>query len=448
MLLDNSYDSYNYTGNVVYNNWAASLLPILQIQHYMALKELGSLKQYEPCVVSDLFTSNDFSHALPSILIHRGEVVVNSFNITCQFSSALDELLLRKDLTDKVTNLAQNLELITKKDETSDSDNVAFLSELLDSFRNLTGTTTPDRKKILDLSVGLAPSPDIYISFDDCFDTIINKPKNIPILLDLDSACNFINDNNIILFIKQLTFLKKKFKADTVTISLSTHKDNFDKIKEISEMISPKLSKNIKIGLSFYYGGIYNYNKKSNIPIDNEFNSNKLDTFNFYYTNCFNNDTVFFAIFDATIDKNIYKRYQNELPMLLGRPSQSNIEENNFMNINTTTQSFNGVIEILNTYINSIKHIHHDNILDIQKDMMTHISSYELKNKVIEKNFNFIFRYFNEGYADKDDYTDILFYIEFFIPNMNISTEELLIIRKILSLISLKSKENKKLIKN
>ena len=134
--------------------------------------------------------------------------------------------------------------------------------------------------------------------------------------------------------------------------------------------------------------------------------------------------------------------------MLLGRPSQSNIEENNFMNINTTTQSFNGVIEILNTYINSIKHIHHDNILDIQKDMMTHISSYELKNKVIEKNFNFIFRYFNEGYADKDDYTDILFYIEFFIPNMNISTEELLIIRKILSLISLKSKENKKLIKN
>ena len=171
MLLDNSYDSYNYTGNVVYNNWAASLLPILQIQHYMALKELGSLKQYEPCVVSDLFTSNDFSHALPSILIHRGEVVVNSFNITCQFSFALDELLLRKDLTDKVTNLAQNLELITKKDETSDSDNVAFLSELLDAFRNLTGTTTPDRKKILDLSVGLAPSPDIYISFDDCFDT-------------------------------------------------------------------------------------------------------------------------------------------------------------------------------------------------------------------------------------------------------------------------------------
>ena len=174
-------DRYNYTDNVVYNNWAARLLPILQIQHYMALKELGSLKQYEPCVVSDLFTSNDFSHALPSILIHRGEVVVNSFNITCQFSSALDELLLRKDLIDKATNLAQNLELITK-DETSDSDNVAFLPELLDSFRTLTGTNTPDRKKILDLSVGLAPSPDIYISFDDCFDnncSIIDVDKEL-----------------------------------------------------------------------------------------------------------------------------------------------------------------------------------------------------------------------------------------------------------------------------
>ena len=174
-------DRYNYTDNVVYNNWAARLLPILQIQHYMALKELGSLKQYEPCVVSDLFTSNDFSHALPSILIHRGEVVVNSFNITCQFSSALDELLLRKDLIDKATNLAQNLELINK-DETSDSDNVAFLPELLDSFRTLTGTNTPDRKKILDLSVGLAPSPDIYISFDDCFDnncSIIDVDKEL-----------------------------------------------------------------------------------------------------------------------------------------------------------------------------------------------------------------------------------------------------------------------------
>ena len=174
-------DRYNYTDSVVYNNWAARLLPILQIQHYMALKELGSLKQYEPCVVSDLFTSNDFSHALPSILIHRGEVVVNSFNITCQFSSALEKLLLHKDLIDKATNLAQNLELITK-DETSDSDNVAFLPELLDSFRTLTGTNTPDRKKILDLSVGLAPSPDIYISFDDCFDnncSIIDVDKEL-----------------------------------------------------------------------------------------------------------------------------------------------------------------------------------------------------------------------------------------------------------------------------
>lgn len=209
-------------------------------------------------------------------------------------------------------------------------------------------------------------------------------------------------------------------------------------------MIEPKLSKNIKIGLSFYSGGIYDYNKKSNIPMDNDFNSNKVDTFNFYYTNCFNKDTVFFAIFDATVDKNIYKRYQNELPMLLGCPSQNKVEENNFMNINTTTLGFNGVIEILNTYINSIKHIHHENILDMQKNMMTHLSSYELKNKVKEKNFNYIFRYFNEGYADKDDNDDcidILYYIEFYISNINLSKEELSMIQNILSQISLKLKE-------
>ena len=277
--------------------------------------------------------------------------------------------------------------------------------------------------------------------FDSSFDTIINKPKNIPIILDLDSTCGFINDNNIILFIKQLIFLKKKFKADTVTISLSTNNDNFDKIKEVLEMIESKLSKNIKIGLSFYSGGIYDYNKKTNITMDNDFNSNKVDTFNFYYTNCFNKETVFFAIFDATADKNIYKRYQDELPMLLGCPSQNKVEENNFMNINTTTLGFNGVIEILNTYINNIKHIHYENILDMQKNMMMHISIYELENKIREKNFNFIFRYLNEGYAEDDDYKNILFYIEFYIYKKNISIEELPIIKEILCLISLKIKE-------
>ena len=32
------------------------------------------------------------------------------------------------------------------------------------------------------------------IILKETLDTIINKPKNIPILLDLDSICNFIND--------------------------------------------------------------------------------------------------------------------------------------------------------------------------------------------------------------------------------------------------------------
>lgn len=183
ILLDDQYGSYNsivdnIRGNVIYNNWAATLLPILQIQHYMAIKELVLLKQYEPCFVSNFFTA--FTADDASILMDCGQIVLNSFSTACEFSSALEDVLVQKDFICSMSNFAQKLNILATMNKTSDSDNI----EIPEPQDLLTGVNTElqDQQKLMDLAVGLAPSPDTYISFDDCFDnncSIIDVDKEL-----------------------------------------------------------------------------------------------------------------------------------------------------------------------------------------------------------------------------------------------------------------------------
>lgn len=315
------------------------------------------------------------------------------------------------------------------------------------------------------------------------YNPLWNYDITIAVMLDLDGTCDNIDDNKASVFIQQLELLRKKFDADYCTISISTHADNPKKIIGVLDILNRNLTENIKIGTSFYYGGKYIYDTKSDIYVHPSFNYRKIDTFISYYveptkpksvpnlsffqpryvgpakpkpisslsissdnydeqtSSDFNSVSFrnkWFAIVDDCIDENTYKKFQKSHPMLLARPSQHYHESynDNFMSISTTTDGFDGVIEIFDKYIDSINNLDRNEILDTQKNMITHLSWYELKNKILNKDYIFIERYFREGYADFDDYRKILNKIDLMISNLERNNSEELQLRKLYSLIA------------
>ena len=63
------------------------------------------------------------------------------------------------------------------------------------------------------------------------------------------------------------------------------------------------------------------------------------------------------------------------------------------MRIATTTRGFDGVIETLNIYIHSIQKLTPTDILLKQKNMIRHLSSFELSDKVKKQDFTYLVQY-------------------------------------------------------
>ncbi len=265
-----------------------------------------------------------------------------------------------------------------------------------------------------------------------------NTPKTIAVLLDLDGTCDFIDDEKAKEFLNQLEIIRKKFRADYGTISISTHYGTPERIKPVLDILSRNTTKNIKIGLNFYYGGIYDYEQDSITMMESNFNADKVSTFEDYYIHGIGYNNQWFAVIDDSISKDTYKRYQYSHLMFLCRPSQTEYGTNNncFMSYATETNGFDGVIEGFNIYIDSIKKLSKEQVLETQKNMMTHISSHELINKIRERNYEFIERYFKEGYADEADYRDVIVWIGLTNKNQKPTKKELQKIRRILEIIS------------
>lgn len=269
-------------------------------------------------------------------------------------------------------------------------------------------------------------------------------PRTIAVLLDLEGTSDFIDDEKAKLFIEQLDIIRKKFGAELGTISISTHFRDLSRMENVLEILSHNTTSNIKIGLNFYYGGIYDFNKRLNIPQGYNFNSNKISTFDNYYVHNSEMDNQWFALIDDTISEETYKKYQNNHPMLLSRPSQLEygLKYNCFMNISTMTKGFDGVLEAFDKYINSIKELSPEQILEIQRNMLVHLSGYELTDKIRKRDYSFIERYFVGGYADETDYRDALKWIIFTNSNQTPTKEELIQIKNILELMTQKFQVN------
>lgn len=270
-----------------------------------------------------------------------------------------------------------------------------------------------------------------------CDNSLFKKTKQIAIMLDLEGTSEKMNEKTAEVFVKQLDFIRKKFKADVGTISISTQARDSIKMQNILNILEHHTTDKIKIGLCFYYGGIYDFDEKMDDLQEFGFNANKVSTFASFYLRDFLIENMWFAIIDDEISEDVYKNYQNKQPMLVVRPSKNECDlvYNSFMNIATKTKDFDGVIECLNIYINSIKNLTPEQVLEKQKNMICHLSSSELYRKVRHKHdYSFLERYFREGYADVADYQDALTWLGF-TEIVECSTEELLQIKSILTMI-------------
>lgn len=289
-------------------------------------------------------------------------------------------------------------------------------------------------RKSLDV-VGVKEESKLIVTKSD-YENLDNN-KTIAVMLDLEGTVDYLDDSKAKIFINQLDLLRKKFGAKKGIISISTFSTHPQKIKEAFDILSPHLIDSIEIGTSFYYSGVYDYAKDMGTFKEYGFNLDKVKTFTSYYVNNSEVCNQWFALIDDTIPDYVYKEYQNRHPMLVLRPSQRETGnlKNNFMSISTTTQGFDGVIEGLNTYIESIRDFTPSQILETQKNMITYLSRHELIRKFWNREYAFLERYFSEGFADESNYNDMLDNLIYIDELQGLSMEELLHIREILRFV-------------
>lgn len=283
----------------------------------------------------------------------------------------------------------------------------------------------------------------VYLNMEN----MMQPSKTIAVMLDLEGTIDNIDDDKAKLFMQQLEFIRRKFGAEYGSISLSTHYSDYKEMVKYLEILARNLSKNIKIGLNFYYGGIYDFDKKTVEPREFDYNINKVKTFTEYYVHDMFIQNKWFAIIDDQIKEETYRQFQDNRPMVVCRPSQKEtfLKYNNFMNKFTMTKGFDGVLEALQSYIEQIKNLSSIQILETQRNMMVHLASYELVDKLRKGEFQYIERYFKEGFADETDYRDILNWLFILNCTEDADKDELKYLNNILAMLSEIFKNNNNL---
>lgn len=224
-------------------------------------------------------------------------------------------------------------------------------------------------------------------------------------MLDLERTCNKITDEEAEIFMKQVDILRKQFGDESAYICISTHSSSSTYIKNVFDILSKYRNENIGFGTSFIRGGMYNYKYDSITPVDFRFNVNKVETFIEYYLENYKLNIGWIALIDDSLNEDVYKSYQNIIPMVGLKPSGKKKEHyNNFMYRTTDTDNFSGVIELMDKYIKDIKGMTLDNIIEKQRKMPRHLSSWELYQLLINYQFKEVINYLNSGMADIDDF--------------------------------------------
>jgi len=266
----------------------------------------------------------------------------------------------------------------------------------------------------------------------------VDKPKKMSVMLDLGGTSSKINNDTAMLFVNYLERIRKNLEADFCTISMSTHYGDPFVAEETLDILYRYLTPEIKFGKHFYLYGEYDYETKECTTEDYMCNSNKITTFNNNIVEDDKTETIWVGIFDDRLSEDVYKHYYKDKGVLICRPSQDeyNLKYNSFVNRATMTKDFDGVVEVLGEYTRDIEGLSLEELLNNQQNMLMHLSSCDINDKVKNKEFIFLKRYLKEGYADDDDFKDILVKISIYLKNTNFTKEELEMLYEILKIIN------------
>lgn len=230
-------------------------------------------------------------------------------------------------------------------------------------------------------------------------------PRSIAIMLDLDGTCDKITDKEAEIFMKQVDTLRKQFGNQSAYICISTHSSTSTHIKMIFDILNKYRNENIIFGTSFIRGGEYSYSFDKITPMGFLYNSDKIETFADHYLTCLGLNIGWTALIDDSLNEDIYKSFQQVIPMVGLKPSGKKDDiYNNFMYRSTDTDNFSGVIELMDKYIKDIKGMTLDDIAEEQRKMPKHLSSWELYQLLINYQFEEVVKYLNSGMADIDDF--------------------------------------------
>lgn len=258
-------------------------------------------------------------------------------------------------------------------------------------------------------------------------------PKTISVMLDVSGTSTCIDDQTAQIFIKQLEKIRLHFGADMGIISIATSFADQDSnsIRYILDTLARNLTGNIVIGLNFLMGATYDYEKDAIVDQGFGLNANKVNAFDEQYVSNPEYDNQWFALIDDSLYRGVYLQYRETHPMFMCRPTK---EENktSFMTYDTQTRDIDGVIEGLDHYIETIKNMSREEILNRQ---MYVLSFKDLKERIENGDFDFLKHFLSEGYAEDEDCNAIL---EIFRKKYNfdgISKEELKEFSEILDLL-------------
>lgn len=262
------------------------------------------------------------------------------------------------------------------------------------------------------------------------------QERIIAIMLDLQGTLDNMTDETAEIFMEQLTKLKTKFSAHKVLINISTHTDlpssTLDKYMTI---LNRHLKPNIILDDATYLFGTYNFYTKECQPLLNKQNNyNKTEIFENRYLGNPKYDIVWFGIVDDALNPNYFRKFQYHRPMAEFIPSLSN-EDNkkydNLMSISTFTKGFLGVIECFDTYLNSIKDIPSHSLEQAQKAILPYLDKSDITTLFYNRRYNDILASLIANKIDVKDYEDIMRELNLTLSMVEVTEEELSIIKDI-----------------
>lgn len=244
-------------------------------------------------------------------------------------------------------------------------------------------------------------------SFDNTLEES-KAPQSIAIMLDFHGTSDMITESSAEIFINLIDTLRKQFGGQKAYICISSHNQKSEQIKKILDELVKFTNKDIILGTSFFYGGRYDYNTNTEYNMGAFFNSNKVKTFQEYYLKNAEFNIGWIALIDDSISYNTHKCYKDYLPMVAIKPSQKSYNPYaNFMHRESVVDNIYGVIELLEEYIKDIKGMSLADILAKQREVVSHLSEFEIQTLIKKCDFKTLYEYLQSEVSDEDIFKNI-----------------------------------------